>query len=328
MGDDGSKMATLWQVVLWCTGMAVVGMGTACSGEREAPSDRFEGVEAISFLGDTLRTPVFDSATHARLEANLEIARADYDANPLDADAMIWYGRRLAYLGRYRDAIEVFTAGTHAHPDDARFFRHRGHRYITTRKLDLAIEDFARAAQLTAGQPDEVEPDGMPNERGIPTSTLQSNIWYHLGLAHYLRGDFKRALSAYLECMKVSGNPDMQVATANWLYMTLRRLGRDSEAAKVLQPIHAEMDIIENQAYHQLLSMYKGELEAGALLEDPAGSDTPSNAAVAYGVGNWHLYNGREEQAQDVFRSILRGSGWAAFAYIAAEAEVAGRQGQ
>ena len=74
--------------------------------------------------------------------------------------------------------------------------------------------------------------------------------------------------------------------------------------------------------------MYKGELEAEALLEDPAGSETPSNAAVAYGVGNWHLYNGREEQAQDVFRSILQGSGCPAFAYIAAEAEMARLQGQ
>jgi tetratricopeptide (TPR) repeat protein len=308
--------------------MCVTIVGSACTGEGEPPDDPFVGVEAISFLGDTLWQPAFDSATGARLEANLKAAKSALDAAPLDADSMIWYGRRLAYLGRYRDAIEVFTAGVHAHPEDARFFRHRGHRYITTRQLDLAIDDFVRAAQLVAGEPDVVEPDGAPNARGIPISTLQSNIWYHLGLAHYLRGDFERALSAYRECMKVSDNPDKLVSTSHWLYMTLRRLGRADEAAEVLQPIHAEMDIIENQAYHQLLLMYKGELDPEALLEGPEGSDTPSSAAVAYGVGAWYLYNGHEDQAQAVFNGMLQGSGWAGFGYIAAEAEVARLQGR
>jgi tetratricopeptide (TPR) repeat protein len=291
--------------------------------ERVDPQAPPEGVEAISLLGDTLWRPVFDSGTRARLEANLERARVALDAAPLDADSMIWYGRRLAYLGRYRDAIEVFTAGVHAHPDDARFLRHRGHRYITTRKLALATEDLARAAQLVTGQPDEVEPDGAPNARGIPTSTLQSNIWYHLGLAHYLQGDFGRALGAYRECLSVSGNPDMLVATSHWLYMTLRRLGREAQAAAILEPIHGDMDIIENQAYHRLLLMYKGGLTAESLLEPPEGSDDPSSAATVYGVGNWYLYNGDVEGASDVFRGLLEGSGWAAFGYIAAEAEVA-----
>ena len=56
----------------------------------------------------------------------------------------------------------------------------------------MAIADLRRASQLVAGKPDEVEPDGAPNKAGIPRSTLQSNIWYHLGLAQYLRGDFRR----------------------------------------------------------------------------------------------------------------------------------------
>ena len=308
--------------------VAVVALGTACSSERDAGNLLPDGVEAISFLGDTLWQPTFDSTSRARLETNLAGAKAALDATPLNADSMIWYGRRLAYLGRYRDAIEAFTVGTTSHPEDARFFRHRGHRYITTRKLDLAIEDFSRAAQLVAGQPDVVEPDGAPNARGIPISTLQSNIWYHLGLAHYLRGDFERALSSYRECMKVSDNPDKLVSTSHWLYMTLRRLGREDEAAEVLMPIDAEMDIIENQAYHQLLLMYKGELDPEALLEIPEGSDTPSNAAVAYGVGAWYLYNGHEDQARGVFNRMLQASGWAGFGYIAAEADMARLKGQ
>ena len=55
---------------------------------------------------------------------------------------------------------------------------------MTVRELDNAIADFERATELTEGQPDEVDPDGLPNALGIPTSTLQFNIWYHLALAH------------------------------------------------------------------------------------------------------------------------------------------------
>jgi hypothetical protein len=79
----------------------------------------------------------------------------------------------------------------------------------------------------------------MPNPYGIPTSTLQGNIWYHLALAHYLKHDFERALPAWREALATATNDDMLVATSDWLYMTLRRLGRDAEAAAVLEPVRA-----------------------------------------------------------------------------------------
>ncbi len=119
-------------------------------------------------------------------------------------------------------------------------YRHRGHRFITLRCFDDAIKDFEKAAKLVKGKPDEVEPDGLPNARNIPTSTLQSNIWYHLGLAHYLKGDFGSARKAYREAEKVSKNPDMMVATTHWLYMTLRRLGREKEATRIARADHRQ----------------------------------------------------------------------------------------
>jgi tetratricopeptide (TPR) repeat protein len=57
----------------------------------------------------------------------------------------IWLGRRLAYLGRYRDAIDALTKGIAKHPTEARLYRHRGHRHITIRKFALAIADGDRA---------------------------------------------------------------------------------------------------------------------------------------------------------------------------------------
>jgi len=277
-------------------------------------------VQAISLLGDTLRVPAAAPEVNQERLDRWEEAKADYDANPDDPEALIWYGRRTAYLGDYREAIRIFSEGIERHPDDARMYRHRGHRYISTRQFARAVADLSRAAALIQGSEDEVEPDGIPNARNIPTSTLQSNIWYHLGLAHYVLGDFESALEAYREGLAVSNNPDMLVATSHWLYMTLRRLGREDEAAAVLTPINAQMDVIENDGYHQLLLLYKGERDANDLW-DPA-EDTTSGAAVGYGVANWHFYNGRESEAHQLLERMVDSGQWAAFGFIAAEADL------
>ncbi|MBC7788307.1 MAG: tetratricopeptide repeat protein [Anaerolineae bacterium] len=282
------------------------------------------GAEAMSLLRKPLFAPKLPAETRANYERRLAEARAVWEASPNDADAIIWLGRRTAYLGRYRESIRIYSEGIAKHPMEARLYRHRGHRYITVRQFDDAIADFNRAAELIKGKPDEIEPDGLPNARNIPTSTLQSNIWYHLGLAHYLKGDFERALEAFRECMKVSNNPDMLVATTNWLYMTLRRLDRFQEAAAVLAPIKREMSLIENDSYHRLLLVYKGEIPAESAVASASSEDRAlDDATLGYGIGNWHLYRGFKPQAKRIFKRVLEGKSWAAFGYIAAEAEQA-----
>ena len=261
-------------------------------------------------------------APSSPLEANLAKARADYERDPSSADAAIWLGRRLAYLGRFGEAIDVFSQGIAKHPAEARLYRHRGHRYITTRAFDLAIADFRKASQLIAGKKDEIEPDGAPNKAGVPRSTLQSNIWYHFGLAQYLTGDFTGALASYREGMKVSRvNDDMLVATSDWLYMTLRRLKRDAEARQVLEPIQERMEVMENGAYHARLLMYKGLRTPESVLNLDTADDIQI-ATQGYGVGNWYLVNGDRARAKDMFDRVLAGKATTAFGFIAAEADV------
>jgi len=288
----------------------------SASAQRPVPP----GAEAVSLTGQPLMAAELSEAVRSGHLTRLEEARRMVYATPGNADALIWFGRRTAYLGRYRDAIAIFSAGIGLHPTDARMYRHRGHRWLSVREFDLAIADFDRAVELVRGKPDEVEPDGLPNARGIPTSTLQSNIWYHLALAHYVKGDFARALPVWQEDVRKSTNPDMLVASSYWLYMTLRRLGRDAEAAQALVPITADMDIIENTAYHRLLLLNKGLLTEA---DFAASGDALQDASTGYGLGNWHFYNGRVERAREVWRRVLAGGNWASFGYIAAEAEMA-----
>ncbi len=307
----------------WATLLATHVLAS-CAGEQFSRG-AVESFEAISLLGDTLFAPSLPDSVRLVREAQLAEARRQLERSPEDPDSWIWVGRRAAYLGRYREAISVYTEALSRFPEDPRLYRHRGHRYITIRQFDRAIQDLERTAELVEGKPDEVEPDGLPNPKNIPTSTLHFNVWYHLGLAYYLKGDLENALTAYRRCLAVSRNPDALVATTHWLYMTLRRLGRDREAADLLRPITPDLDIIENSAYHRLGLMYRGLILPDSLfrLDHPAGRAL-ENVTLAYGVGNWHLYNERPVEAERIFWAIVaQRDQWAAFGYIAAEAELA-----
>lgn len=269
--------------------------------------------------------PVLSETSAKTYEAKLGEARDDYIKNPDNAERIIWFGRRTAYIGEYKAAIKIYSEGLKwkLNRSNARIYRHRGHRFITLRCFNDAIRDLEAAAKLIKGKPDEIEPDGLPNARNIPTSTLQSNIWYHLGLAYYLKGDFKNALKAYKEAAKVSKNPDMLVATTHWHYMTLRRLGKTKEAARLIEPFNKTLGIIENDDYYKLIKLYRGDIKPADFIKffsDEA--NTLSNASLGYGWGNWNLYNGEPEDALRIFRFITDGNQWASFGYIAAEVEV------
>jgi tetratricopeptide (TPR) repeat protein len=280
-------------------------------------------VEAVSLLGDSLRRPPLDSAAQARMEAQLVQARRDAAAQPNDPDALIWVGRRTAYLGRFGEAIAIFSDGIRRFPADARMYRHRGHRYISVRRFDDAIADLQRAATLTTGKADQVEPDGQPNARNIPIGSLQSNIWYHLALAHYLKGDWDNAARAARAGIDVSTNPDRLVSQTHWLYMAMRRAGRNSEATAALAPIRDDFEVIENASYYRLLKMYKGVIGSAEIDSAvSAGVRSAADASLAYGLGNWFLYNGDTARATRVYERLLAAGQWASFGYIAAEVDL------
>jgi hypothetical protein len=103
--------------------------------------------------------------------------------------------------------------------------------------------------------------------------------------------------------------------------MILRRKGEPERAARVLDAISADMNVIENMSYHNLCLFYKGEISLEELTAADDGS--PAGAAVMYGAANWHFYNGDADKATEMLRSILDGPSWSAFGYIAAEADLA-----
>ena len=255
-------------------------------------------------------------------EANLRSAEKKYKADSLNDDHIIWYGRRLAYLGYYKEAIAIYTKGINLHPNNARFYRHRGHRYITLRCYDNAIADLKKAIDLIKDQIDEIEEDGIPNERNFPTSSLHTNIYYHLGLAYYLKGDNRQALLAWEKCLDISDNDDMKVATLNWINITLRKMGREKDADRHLLDVTKEMEIIENHDYYEILSMYQSK-DDKKLVEKTQNQQTVSNATLGFGLATYYQLKGDKGKAKELFEKVVAGNQWSSFGYIAAEAELA-----
>lgn len=280
-----------------------------------------EGAQTNSLLGDTLYTQEIDSETEQVYRDNLATAVSDYRTDPEDPDNLIWLGRRTAYLGQYREALEIFTEGVFKHSEDPRMYRHRGHRYLTLRMFDRAIQDFEIAVLLMRKMDDEIEPDGLPNALNQPTSTLKSNVWYHLGLANYVQEKYDVAIDAYENALELDLTEDMRIATLYWYYMALKRNGNDEKAGKVIEDISPDIEIIENETYLNLLLVFNGVFQPQHLME--TSEDALQNATLGYGIGNWHYMNGREERAYNIWQEVYNGGNWPAFGYIAAEAELA-----
>lgn len=254
------------------------------------------------------------------LQQKLETSEKAYLADPSDPDKLIWYGRFLAYANRFEEAIELYKKGSQQFPDDARILRHLGHRYISIRKFDDAIATLEKAAQLVEGAADQVEPDGMPNAQNIPIGTLGTNIWYHLGLAYYLKHDFENSLRCYTKCREVGSNDDNLVSSTYWLYSINRRMGREADAMACLEAITEELNVIENFNYHRICLFYKGLIPLEELATEKG--EGAAGSAIDYAIANWHYYNDRRELAKRLFENACAADGNTAFGYIAAEVDL------
>jgi len=341
-GDAAGWGATLVRLTALALAMLAAGAGPVPGSPDDADGGRWQRTrprgaahgepEAISFLGRELWAPELPPERRAEYEANLEEARAAWSDDPEDEERIVWYGRRTAYLGRYREAIEIYSEGLELHPDSWKLRRHRGHRYITVREPERAEADLAGAARRLEGVEPVTEPDGIPNRLNRPLTTGHFNVWYHLALTRYLQADFEGAAAAWRRCLEFSDNPDTLVATSDWLWLTERRLDHEEAAARLLEPIHTDLEVIENDSYLRRLLLYKGELgpddvlDPGAVADAGLAGDPDAALQVAtqgYGVGTWHLLAGRRARAEAIYGAVVESPSWAAFGFIAAEAQLA-----
>ena len=267
-------------------------------------------IETVTLLGDTLMSP---EIKEGKSLDQFKLAQNNYFRDQENPEMLIWYGRRVAYLGYFKEAIKIYTLGIEKFPYDARFYRHRGHRYISTRQYDNAINDFKRALELVDGKEDQIEPDGLPNSKNIPLSTLHGNIWYHLGLTYYLKNDMNNAAKSFSDRSVTHKFDDNIVSSAHWLYMIYRRQNKIEQSNAIVKNISKDMDIIENMSYHQTSLFHKGLIKE---------SEINIDEVALYSIANWYIYEKNDTlKAKDYYKELLDTGNPFSFAYIAAESD-------
>lgn len=253
--------------------------------------------------------------------ADLAAAEAAHRAAPDSRDALIWHARQLGYAGRFDEAIALYGAGLERFPEDPALLRHRGHRWLSVRDFAAARADLERAATALEGRPDELELDGAPNEHGVPTGTLHTNVWYHLGLAYLFLGEDERAARAFATALALSTNDDMRVASAYWRCVVLLRQGRVDAARALARVFAGELLLLESHDYAWLVRLFAGREELPALVAGEPGS--VSHLTRSYGVALEELARGQVEAARARLEALVASGDSRAFGRLAAEVELA-----
>ncbi len=270
---------------------------------QNAEDQKSNGDTKFSLIGTPLRDPDWTSATKARLEKDLEISRAVMAVAPEREDSFIWLGRRLGYLARYQEAIEVFSRGLEKYPDSYKLLRFRGRHLARSREFERAIADYERAAALIENIQDSYEPDGIINARHQYLGSYRANIHYYLGQTSWAIGDY----AAVVRSMERSSaeplvqHSDRLVATTYWRFLALRKLGRHDAATRLVEEVPDNLELLENHTYYEGVRFFKGTLSEQELLPR---ADSIGKFAIAM----QKHFSGEEMVAEQMWKEIIEDS--------------------
>ena len=281
--------------------------------------------EALSFLGDTLFSLPLDPRLGQQRVALLQQARQGAAVRPNHVPSQTLLAIRTAEIGRFRDAIELYSQIINANPATVRLYRRRGELLLRIRELRLAIGDLRHATKggLVATET-EREFNEVGTSGGYVETTVLYSSFHFLGMALYLDGQFREARSVWQESLKRAATADELIHSALWLFFATRRAGLAAEARALLASLPDSVDVNISFAEHDLLRSYKGDLSLKELpfdMDGPLG--TPDDALYGYGVGQTLLLLNRQEEAALMFRRVLATRDWSSLPYLAAEADLA-----
>ncbi len=211
---------------------------------------------------------------------------------------------------QYQEAVKTDTEALAAYPEDADLLLERGHRELGLRQFAAAQKDL---------------------EHAVKADPTKLDSHYHLGLALYFQGRFEEAALHFGHARDLARTDDSLIDCSNWLYVSLRRAGKQDEAKQVLTRITPAVHNTEPHLafYLSLLRFYQGQrTEQQILPARPAPGDSEAELSyntVNYGLGNWHLYSGDKPAAYPYFEKVVVGSAWNSWGFVGSEVELTRR---
>lgn len=232
-----------------------------------------------------------DTGAIARAEAALA-------ADPRNVDRIIQLGVAQSGARQFREAIETFSRGLALAPNLAVLYRWRGHRQLSVREFDKAMEDLTRGNRI---------------------DSTNYGIWYHLGIVRFGRGDFAGAAEAFASAQPRAPDAGELAGATDWLWMSLSRAGRNDEAKAMLD--RRPDSLPTSNAYAQRLKLYRGLIGPDAVITAADTTDVQV-ATLSFGIGNWYLVRGDPARARTWFERAIASGGWPGFGFIISEIEL------
>jgi Flp pilus assembly protein TadD len=241
-------------------------------------------------------------------DASVSAARTALAADPGNPALALALSKAEAGRRQYKEAVTTCTEALTVAPGNADLYIERGHRELGLREFKLAEADLEKATALDPSKLD---------------------AYYHLGLAYYFQGRFSEAAVAFDKARALARSDDSLIDCSAWLYVSLRRAGKEAQAATALARITPEVHNTEQHLlfYLRLLRFYQGQITEQAVLppRPRTAGDTESELAfntVSYGVGNWHIYHHDNAAALPLFRNVVAGEAWNSWGFIGSEIEI------
>lgn len=224
---------------------------------------------------------------------------------PANFDSLIALGLAQSDIRQYREAIITFGKAIAVSPRNGLGYRWQGHRYLSIHQVDSAYHTLTRGLQI---------------------DTTIYGIWYHLGIARYVRGDFAGAADAFQHARpKAPTTPDdvEYIGSTDWWWMSAERAGNPALARAALTSMRPDstINVGHGTAYMQRLRLYRGTIGPEQIFT-PADTQDVQVATLAYGLGNWYLVKGDTVHAREYFTRAIQSGGFPAFGFIAAEADL------
>lgn len=258
------------------------------------------GIAAAPLSAQTVEYTSPAGVTYRSLPDTAPIVRARkaLAAHPRDVKLIMQLGMAQVAAEHYREAIATFTRGINEDPHDVAFYRERGHRYLSLREFDKAMDDLTH---------------------GFALDSTDYGVLFHLGIVRFVRGDFAGAADAFRRALPHAPNPEELSGSTDWQWMSLSRAGK-AGAAELLLQRHPD-SLPDNSAYARRLKLYRGQIGPSQVIT-PADTDGITVATLSYGIGDWYLVKGDTAQATPWFERAVHTDGWPAFGFILSEVEL------
>lgn len=270
---------------LWNRAIALLAGSAAVAAPAVGQSVQYRSAAGVEYRSQP------DTGAIARAESALA-------ADPRNVEKLIQLGVAQSGARRFREAIETFTRGLAIAPENPVLYRWRGHRYLSVRELDRAMDDLTRGNRL---------------------DSTNYGVLYHLGIVRFARGDFAGAAAAFERAQPRAPDAGELAGATDWLWMSLSRAGEPTQAKAMLD--RRPDSLPTTNAYGQRLRLYRGLIGPDEVVTAADTGDV-ALATLSYGVGNWYLVRGDTTRAREWFERSVRSGGWPAFGFIMSEIDL------